>query len=45
LAAIPAGHGLDNLVERLDALFGTKARLNVSRRDGYSVVEMVLPRA
>jgi LytS/YehU family sensor histidine kinase len=44
LAAIPAGHGLDNLVERLDALFGAKARLNVSRRDGYSVVEMVVPR-
>jgi sensor histidine kinase YesM len=45
LAAIPAGHGLDNLVERLDALFGPRARLNVLRRDGYSVVEMVLPRA
>ena len=44
LAAIPAGHGLDNLVERLDALFGAKARLNVLRRDGYTVVEMVLPR-
>jgi LytS/YehU family sensor histidine kinase len=44
LAAIPAGHGLDNLVGRLDALFGAKARLNVSRRDGQSVVEMVLPR-
>jgi len=44
LAAIPAGHGLDSLVERLDALFGAKAHLNVSRRDGYSVVEMVLPR-
>ena len=44
LAAIPAGHGLDNLVERLDALFGAKARLNVLRRDGHSVVEMVLPR-
>jgi LytS/YehU family sensor histidine kinase len=44
LAAIQAGHGLDNLVERLDALFGTKARLNVLRRDGHSVVEMVLPR-
>ena len=44
LAAIPAGHGLDNLVERLDALFGAKARLNVLRRDGYSVVEMILPR-
>lgn len=43
LTAIPAGHGLDNLVERLDALFGNKARLNVFRRDGQSVVEMVLP--
>ncbi len=45
LADIPAGRGLDNLVERLDALFGAKARLNVFRRDGQSVVEMVLPRA
>jgi sensor histidine kinase YesM len=45
LAAIRAGHGLDNLVGRLDALFGAKARLNNFRRDGYSVVEMVLPRA
>ena len=44
LAAIPAGHGLDNLVERLNALFGAKAHLKVSRRDDYSVVEMVLPR-
>jgi sensor histidine kinase YesM len=44
LAAIRSGHGLDNLVERLDALFGEKARLNVLRKDGYSVVEMVLPR-
>jgi sensor histidine kinase YesM len=44
LTAIPPGHGLENLVERLDALFGDKARLNVFRRDGHSVVEMVLPR-
>jgi LytS/YehU family sensor histidine kinase len=43
LAAVPAGHGLDNLVGRLHALFGEKARLNVSRRDGHAVVEMVLP--
>jgi len=43
LAAVPASHGLDNLVERLDALFSAKARLNVLRRDGYTVVEMVLP--
>jgi LytS/YehU family sensor histidine kinase len=44
LSEIPAGHGLDSLVERLDALFGSKARLNVLRRGGYCVVEMVLPR-
>jgi sensor histidine kinase YesM len=44
LTAIRPGHGLDSLVQRLDALFGAKARLNVFRREGYSVVEMVLPR-
>lgn len=44
LAVVPAGHGLDNLVERLNALFGEKARINTFRRDGHSVVEMVLPR-
>lgn len=44
LTAIPAGHGLDNLVERLNALFGAKAHLSVFRRNGQSIVEMVLPR-
>jgi sensor histidine kinase YesM len=44
LGVVPAGHGLDNLVERLHALFGEKARINAFRRDGHSVVEMVLPR-
>lgn len=44
LTQVPAGHGLDSLVERLDALFRATAHLNVSRKDGYSVVEMVLPR-
>lgn len=44
LTMVPPGHGLDNLIERLDALFGDKARLNALRRDGHSVVEMVLPR-
>ncbi|HUB20734.1 MAG TPA: histidine kinase [Acidobacteriaceae bacterium] len=44
LASIPAGHGLDKLVQRLDALFGKAAGLNVVRRDGFSVVEMVVPR-
>ncbi|MGA2570620.1 MAG: histidine kinase [Terracidiphilus sp.] len=45
LADICAGHGLDKLVQRLDALFGDRARLNVFRRDVYSVVEMILPRS
>lgn len=44
LAVVPPGHGLENLVERLHALFGDRARLNASRRDGHCVVEMVLPR-
>ena len=44
LKAIPAGHGLDNLVERLDALFGSQAKLVVSRRDEHCIVEMVVPR-
>jgi len=44
LTDICAGHGLDRLVARLDALFGDRARLNVVRRGAYSVVEMVLPR-
>ena len=44
LSAVPAGHGLHNLVERLDALFGAKARLNVMRQNGHCVVEMIVPR-
>jgi len=43
LTAIPAGHGLDKLIQRLDALFGEKAKLSVFRREGLSVVEMILP--
>ena len=43
-AKLSAGHGLDKLVQRLDALFGGRASLNVYRREAYSVVEMVLPR-
>jgi sensor histidine kinase YesM len=43
VAAICAGHGLDNLVGRLDALYGDAARLNVLRRDGWCVVQMTLP--
>ena len=44
LADICAGHGLDRLVQRLEALFGDRARLNFLRRNEYSVVEMILPR-
>lgn len=45
LAAVPPGHGIENLVERLNALFGDRARLDVSGRKGHCVVEMVIPRA
>ena len=41
-SSICAGHGLDNLVGRLDALFGADARLSVLQ-NGRSEVEMVLP--
>ncbi|HEX4065201.1 MAG TPA: histidine kinase [Acidobacteriaceae bacterium] len=44
LASIPADHGLDKLVQRLDAIFGDGAALHVFRDDGSSVVEMVVPR-
>ncbi|HEY1465315.1 MAG TPA: histidine kinase [Terriglobales bacterium] len=43
LSTIPAGHGLDQLTQRLDTLFDGKAYLHVERRDGYSIVEMILP--
>jgi sensor histidine kinase YesM len=45
LTAIRAGHGLDSLVRRLDALFSAEAGLHVSRRGGRCVVRMVLPRS
>ena len=43
LSVVPPGHGLNNLVERLDALFGDKACLKTSRRADGSVVAMVIP--
>jgi sensor histidine kinase YesM len=43
LSVVPPGHGINNLVERLDALFGDRARLNAFRRNAGSVVEMVIP--
>jgi len=45
LRAIRADYGLDNLVRRLDSLFGPSAHLNVFQRHGRCVVEMVLPRS
>ena len=43
LTVVPAGRGLDNLAERLQALFGDSAGLRVFRRDEQTVVEMALP--
>jgi len=43
LASIPGGHGLDKLVQRLDALYGENASLKVIRRDNGCVVEMTVP--
>jgi sensor histidine kinase YesM len=44
LSAVRPGHGLDNLVGRLNALFGERAGLRVDCKDGLSVVEIVVPR-
>jgi len=43
LTALRAGHGLDNLVSRLDALFGAEAWFDVRQSNGRCVTEMVLP--
>ncbi len=45
LDAIPPGHGIDNLIARLEALFGDAARLEVSAEGGRSVVRVTLPAA
>jgi len=45
LKDIPAGHGLDNLTSRLDALYGPEAHLGMVQRNGSCVVEMILPRS
>jgi len=44
LTSVRPGHGLDNLVGRLDALFGDRAGITVHRKNGHSVVEMAVPR-
>lgn len=41
--AINTGHGLDNLRARLTALFGREAALDISRKDGFTVVSVSLP--
>jgi sensor histidine kinase YesM len=42
-AALKQGHGLDNLQERLNALFGSEASMDIGHRDGFTVVTLVLP--
>jgi len=42
LETIPPGHGLDNLVARLAALFGPAARLEVLERSAHCVVRISL---
>jgi two-component system sensor histidine kinase AlgZ len=43
LAGVASGHGLENLVARLEARFGSAARLEVARRDGRCVVALCVP--
>jgi sensor histidine kinase YesM len=43
LAGVSPGHGLENLVARLETLFGSTARLEVARRDGRCVVALFVP--
>ena len=40
---LTAGHGLDNLQERLLALFGDRAKLTIAAQAGKTVVSIVLP--
>jgi sensor histidine kinase YesM len=43
LAEVNAGHGLDNLISRLDTLFGASSSLQVGRDDGRCVVSLRIP--
>lgn len=43
LGNVDPGHGIDNLVSRLDVLFGSAACLRVGLRDGWSVVTLEIP--
>jgi LytS/YehU family sensor histidine kinase len=43
LESAAAGHGLDNLRNRLAVLFGDSADLKVTRRDGWTTVRLLFP--
>jgi two-component system sensor histidine kinase AlgZ len=43
LSDIPAGHGLDNLLARLDAIYSGRARLDVATGAGGTSVHLLLP--
>ena len=43
LAAIRSGHGLENLIDRLEMLFGSDSHVEVTRQGGECVVAMVVP--
>ncbi len=40
---LPAGHGLNNLQERMTALYGERAKLDICRDDGRTTVAIELP--
>ena len=44
LEAIPRGHGIDNLLARLEVLYNGQARLDVGTEDGRASVRLVLPK-
>jgi sensor histidine kinase YesM len=43
LRTVPAGHGLDNLQNRLGVLFGERSELSVIRKNGRTIVRMKVP--
>jgi two-component system sensor histidine kinase AlgZ len=43
LANVDPGHGIDNLVSRLEVLFGPAGCLQVERRDGWCTVTLEIP--
>jgi LytS/YehU family sensor histidine kinase len=43
LEAIPRGHGIDNLLARLEVLYNGQAKLDVGAADGRASVRLTLP--